>query len=90
MCREGVVYLTDLLLLNSFNHGQCCCAGSRVYVQESIYDSFMQKFTEHIKSLKVGDPFEKATFQGPQISQIQFDVSIIILVCLREANESIN
>ncbi|KAG8879999.1 aldehyde dehydrogenase (NAD(P)(+)) ald5 [Tulasnella sp. 331] len=56
-----------------FNHGQCCCAGSRVYVQEDIYDKFMQKFTDHIKTLKVGDPFHKETFQGPQVSKIQFD-----------------
>ncbi|KAG8936257.1 aldehyde dehydrogenase (NAD(P)(+)) ald5 [Tulasnella sp. 419] len=56
-----------------FNHGQCCCAGSRVFVQESIYDKFMAKFTEHIKSLKVGDPFHPETFQGPQVSQVQFD-----------------
>ncbi|KAG8987650.1 aldehyde dehydrogenase (NAD(P)(+)) ald5, partial [Tulasnella sp. 427] len=56
-----------------FNHGQCCCAGSRVYVQESIYETFMQKFTEHVKSLKVGDPFHPETFQGPQVSKVQFD-----------------
>ncbi|KAG8947137.1 aldehyde dehydrogenase (NAD(P)(+)) ald5 [Tulasnella sp. 424] len=56
-----------------FNHGQCCCAGSRVYVQESIYDTFMQKFTDHVKSLKVGDPFHPETFQGPQVSKVQFD-----------------
>lgn len=56
-----------------FNHGQCCCAGSRVYVQESIYDKFMEKFTEKVKSLKVGDPFKPDTFQGPQVSQLQFD-----------------
>ena len=59
----------------SFNHGQCCCAGSRVFVQESVYDKFIQKFQEHVKKLKVGSPFEKDTFQGPQISQIQYDVS---------------
>ncbi|EJD50206.1 aldehyde dehydrogenase [Auricularia subglabra TFB-10046 SS5] len=56
-----------------FNHGQCCCAGSRVYVQESIYDSFVEKFKAHVKTLKVGDPFDKETFQGPQVSQLQFD-----------------
>jgi len=56
-----------------FNHGQCCCAGSRVYVQEDIYDKFMARFTEHIKTLKVGDPFLHDTFQGPQVSKVQFD-----------------
>ncbi|EJT99149.1 aldehyde dehydrogenase [Dacryopinax primogenitus] len=56
-----------------FNHGQCCCAGSRVYVQEGIYDKFIASFAAHIKTLKVGDPMDPDTFQGPQVSQIQYD-----------------
>jgi len=56
-----------------FNHGQCCCAGSRVFVQASIYDKFVEAFMSHMKNLKVGDPFDKGTFQGPQVSNIQFD-----------------
>jgi aldehyde dehydrogenase (NAD+) len=54
-----------------FNHGQCCCAGSRVYVQSGIYDEFTKAFTEHVKTLQVGDPFEDGIFQGPQVSQTQ-------------------
>jgi len=56
-----------------FNHGQCCCAGSRVYVQEGIYDKFVQRFKERAGKNVVGDPFAKDTFQGPQVSQLQFD-----------------
>jgi len=56
-----------------FNHGQCCCAGSRVYVQEGIYDKFVQRFRERASKNAVGDPFAKDTFQGPQVSQLQFD-----------------
>jgi len=56
-----------------FNHGQCCCAGSRIYVQESIYDKFVQRFKERASKNVVGDPFAKDTFQGPQVSQVQFD-----------------
>ncbi|QRV76971.1 aldehyde dehydrogenase family protein [Ceratobasidium sp. AG-Ba] len=56
-----------------FNHGQCCCAGSRVFVQSGVYDQFVEKFTAHVAKLKVGDPFKSDTFQGPQVSQIQFD-----------------
>lgn len=55
------------------NHGQCCCAGSRVYVQESIYDNFVDRFKERAKQIVVGDPFDEKTFQGPQVSQLQFD-----------------
>ncbi|KAK7534654.1 aldehyde dehydrogenase, allergen Cla h 10 [Phyllosticta citricarpa] len=56
-----------------FNHGQCCCAGSRIYVQESIYDKFLARFKERATKNVVGNPFDAATFQGPQVSQVQFD-----------------
>lgn len=56
-----------------FNHGQCCCAGSRIYVQEGIYDKFVEKFKARAQKNVVGDPFKADTFQGPQVSQLQFD-----------------
>jgi len=56
-----------------YNHGQCCCAGSRIYVQEGIYDKFLQRFRERTQQNVVGDPFDSNTFQGPQVSQLQFD-----------------
>lgn len=56
-----------------YNHGQCCCAGSRIYVQESIYDKFVARFKERAEKNVVGDPFDEKTFQGPQVSQLQYD-----------------
>jgi len=56
-----------------FNHGQCCCAGSRVYVQEGIYDKFIEAFKARTAKNVVGDPFNADTFQGPQVSKLQFD-----------------
>jgi aldehyde dehydrogenase (NAD+) len=56
-----------------FNQGQCCCAGSRLFVQESVYDQFVEKIAAKAKSRKVGDPFSPETEQGPQVSQEQFD-----------------
>ena len=56
-----------------FNQGQCCVAGSRLLVEEKIYDEFVQKMLAKAKSRKVGDPFEKGVEQGPQVSQEQFD-----------------
>lgn len=55
-----------------FNHGQCCCASSRVYVHESIYDQFLEKAVAAANKRKVGDSFETVD-QGPQVDQIQFD-----------------
>ncbi|KAG2070614.1 aldehyde dehydrogenase [Suillus decipiens] len=56
-----------------WNHGQTCCAGSRIFVQEGIHDEFLKRFTEKTRSLKVGDPFAPDTFQGPQVSEVQFN-----------------
>jgi len=56
-----------------FNHGQCCCAGSRIYVQEGVYDKFVEAFKTRAAKNVIGDPFDKNTFQGPQVSQLQFD-----------------
>jgi aldehyde dehydrogenase (NAD+) len=56
-----------------FNQGQCCCAGSRTYVDEKIYDDFVQRSIERAKKRIVGDPFDDSTEQGPQISLEQMD-----------------
>jgi aldehyde dehydrogenase (NAD+) len=56
-----------------FNHGQCCCAGSRVFVEEKIYDQFVEKSGARARKRKVGDPFDSTTEQGPQVDQAQFD-----------------
>ncbi|KAK0386247.1 hypothetical protein NLU13_6084 [Sarocladium strictum] len=56
-----------------FNHGQVCCAGSRIYVQSGIYDRFVEAFKSRTAKISLGDPFEAATSQGPQVSGAQFD-----------------
>jgi len=55
-----------------FNQGQCCCAGSRLMVQEGIYDEFVKKATERAKKRTVGDPFAPGIEQGPQVDEEQF------------------
>jgi aldehyde dehydrogenase (NAD+) len=55
-----------------FNQGQCCCAGSRVFVEEKVYDQFVQKSAERAKRRVVGDPLNKITEQGPQVDDEQF------------------
>jgi len=56
-----------------FNQGQCCCAGSRLFVEEKIYDEFVAKSVERAKKRTVGDPFDPKTEQGPQVDKDQFD-----------------
>ncbi|KAM7258653.1 hypothetical protein ACFE04_014394 [Oxalis oulophora] len=56
-----------------FNKGEICVAGSRVYVQEGIYDKVAEKLVEKAKAWKVGDPFDLTSQQGPQVDKKQFD-----------------
>lgn len=56
-----------------FNQGQCCCAGSRLFVEERVYDEFVDKLANMNHSRKLGDPLDPETEQGPQVDQAQFD-----------------
>jgi len=55
------------------NMGQICCAGSRTFVHEAIYDEFVRKSIERAKKRSVGDPFDAAIENGPQIDDIQLN-----------------
>ncbi|KAJ8391604.1 hypothetical protein AAFF_G00087450 [Aldrovandia affinis] len=54
-----------------FNNGQCCTSGSRIYVEEPIYEEFVRRSVERAKRRVLGSPFDPTTEQGPQISQEQ-------------------
>ncbi|GMI74974.1 aldehyde dehydrogenase 2A, aldehyde dehydrogenase 2B4, aldehyde dehydrogenase 2 [Hibiscus trionum] len=55
-----------------FNQGQCCCAGSRTYVHESVYDEFIEKAKTRALKRSVGDPFKAGIEQGPQVNRQPF------------------
>src|SRR3982074_3610700 len=48
-----------------FNQGQVCCAGSRLFVEESVKEEFLGRFKEKADKIKVGDPMDKDTLRGP-------------------------
>lgn len=53
--------------------GQCCCAATRTYVQEGIYDAFVLKSKAMAAARQTGDPFDETIVNGPQIDQKQLD-----------------
>ena len=55
------------------NQGQCCCAGSRLFVQDKVYDAMVEKLASKTATRKLGDPFDPSTEQGPQVDKTQFD-----------------
>lgn len=59
-----------------FNQGQCCTAGSRIYVEESIYEEFVRRSVERAKRRVVGSPFDPTTEQGPQVKEQYFSSAI--------------
>jgi aldehyde dehydrogenase (NAD+) len=56
-----------------FNQGQCCCAGSRLFVEERVHDEVIDRLKEKNQDRRVGDPFDPETQQGPQVDEAQFD-----------------
>ncbi|MCA1573068.1 MAG: betaine-aldehyde dehydrogenase [Acidobacteria bacterium] len=54
-----------------FNQGQVCCAGSRLFVEEKVKDEFLGRLKERAARINVGDPMDKATQMGPQVSEEQ-------------------
>jgi betaine-aldehyde dehydrogenase len=53
------------------NTGQDCTAATRIYVQKSKYDPFVEQFVSHVKKIRVGDPLQPTTDIGPLISKEQ-------------------
>jgi aldehyde dehydrogenase (NAD+) len=56
-----------------FHCGQCCTAGSRLFVDRKIHKEFVQRLAAEAKKRRIGDPLDEATEQGPQVSQEQLD-----------------
>jgi aldehyde dehydrogenase (NAD+) len=57
-----------------FNQGHVCCAGSRLFVEESILDEVVHKLKHRLSSLRVGDPLDKNTDLGAINSKSQLDI----------------
>jgi len=54
-----------------FNHGQCCCAGSRLYVEKEVFDKVVDGIAEQAKKIKVGRGLDASTDMGPLVSEEQ-------------------
>ncbi|CAI6098810.1 unnamed protein product [Clonostachys chloroleuca] len=68
---ENALFWTSLGI--TINNGQVCVAGSRIYVQHTIYDRFVEEFAKRISTFVHGDPLLGATTKGPLINRTQRD-----------------
>ena len=68
-----------------FNQGQCCSAGTRTFVQDTIYDEFVKRSVLRAQKRTVGDPFNEEIEQGPQVKN-NFSTndksSTLYLICI--------
>ncbi len=55
-----------------FNHGQCCCAGSRLFIEQKVYDRVMPRLIDYSKQVKLGPGMDPTTEMGPLVSHEQF------------------
>jgi phenylacetaldehyde dehydrogenase len=73
-----------------FNHGQCCCAGSRLYIEKSMFDNVVSGVADEAKKIKVGPGFEPDTDMGPLVSKEQLDrVTSYLESGLKEGAEAV-
>ena len=56
-----------------FNQGQCCIAGARVYVQDTVHDEFLARLAERVRAVRLGDGLDPADQMGPLVSAEQRD-----------------
>ena len=99
--EEAAAWTADGIFLNS---GQNCeyqpscrsalltasgAAGSRIYVHKDVYERFLSEFKAAAKKIVVGDPFQKGSFQGPQISKVQFDKIMAYIQSARDEGATI-
>lgn len=64
------------------NQGEICLCGSRVFIQEQVYDEFVKEFVKKTSELKVGNPFDEGTFCGPLVSREHFEK---VKACIEQA-----
>jgi len=56
-----------------FNHGQCCCAGSRLFIEQKAYDKVVPRLVEYSEKIKLGPGMDPASEMGPLVSSEQYD-----------------
>lgn len=72
-----------------FNKGECCAAGSRLFVHEDIEDEFLDAFTNAAASMTVGDPLLEETDMGPKVSEAQVERTHGYVESARESGATI-
>jgi aminomuconate-semialdehyde/2-hydroxymuconate-6-semialdehyde dehydrogenase len=76
--------ITETIRSSFSNQGEICLCGSRILVEETVYEKFKAAFIEKTKALKVGDPLESSSRQGAIVSKVHYEK---ILRCIDTAKQ---
>lgn len=77
--------MMETTIRSSFsNQGQICLCGSRILIEESVYEKFKTEFVKKVKQLLVGDPLDEKTRQGAIVSKVHFDK---VMNCINQAKD---
>ncbi|MCA9771351.1 MAG: aldehyde dehydrogenase family protein, partial [Myxococcales bacterium] len=68
---------------------QVCCAGSRLFVHETLHDEFVDTFSHYARGLKQGDPLDKTTEMGPQVSSEQLEKVLSYVAIAQEEGATV-
>jgi aminomuconate-semialdehyde/2-hydroxymuconate-6-semialdehyde dehydrogenase len=71
------------------NSGQICLCGSRIYIQDEIYDEFMAEFKKATQEIVIGDPSDPKTFMGPMVSAKQREITEAAIRQARSENAQV-
>ena len=74
ICNDADLDLASFWVFDGIfrNTAQNCSAGTRIYVQEGVYEEFIKRLNERVSQMKIGDSFQKGNFMGPLINEKQF------------------
>jgi aldehyde dehydrogenase (NAD+) len=72
-----------------FNCGECCSAGTRLFVHDSVADAFVPEFLDRVRNLQMGDPLEASTDIGPQVSRAEVEKTLHYINLARDSDARI-
>jgi aldehyde dehydrogenase (NAD+) len=72
-----------------FNTGECCCAGSRLFVHEDIEDEFLDRLADAAEDLEVNDPLLESTDLGPKVTEEQVENTMSYIETARESDATL-
>lgn len=80
--------VTGAMAANFYSSGQVCSNGTRVYVHEALYDTFVERIQERVAAIRVGDPFNPKTQMGPLVTEQHYQKVMQYMTLAKDSSAS--